>query len=173
MKNAMSRRLRASTSSLALPSSKINSQFACMNAFDGTTEKNWGTNGEGKGSWIKAKFDEGILTKFSYQHRVSKQQYWNKEIRLQFSDGSTQSYQLKAESGVQTFTLLKPVTTAFVKIVVVSHYNQNNNGASEIEFFGCFVDVDECSLGTHDCAATQLAPTLMTATCVCVTQAFP
>ena len=123
-----------------------------MNAFDDTTDKTWATKSEGRGSWIKANI-VGTVTKFSYQHRISKQQYWNKEIRLQFSDGSTQSYELEAESGVQPFTLLKPVTTAFVKIVVVSHYNQNNNGASEIEFFGCSVDVDECSLGTHDCAA--------------------
>ena len=123
-----------------------------MNAFDGTTDKTWAADFEGRGSWIKANI-AGTVTKFSYQHQISKQQYWNKEIRLQFSDGSTQSYQLKAENGVQMFTLLKPVTTAFVKIVVVSHYNQNNNGASEIEFFGCSVDVDECNLGTHDCAA--------------------
>merc|ERR1712048_1215821 len=94
-------------------SSKFSADFKCMNAFVGT------------------------VTKFSYLHRVSKQQYWNKDIRLEFSDGSKQSYQLKAESGVvQTFTLSKPVTTTFVKIVVVSHYSKNNNGAREIEFFG-------------------------------------
>ena len=133
-------------------SSKLSTDFDCMNAFDGTTDKTWVTKSEGRGSWIKANI-VGTVTKFSYQHRISKQQYWNKDIRLEFSDGSTQSYQLEAESGVQPFTLLKPVTTAFVKIVVVSHYNQNNNGASEIEFFGCSADVDECSLGTHNCAA--------------------
>ena len=123
-------------------SSKFSKDFGCMNAFDGTAEKTWATNAQGSGSWIKADF-AGTVTKFSYQHRVSKQKYWNKDIRLEFSDGSTQSYQLKAESGVQMFTLSKPVTTTFVKIVVVSHYHKSNNGAREIEFFGCPSDVNE------------------------------
>ena len=107
-----------------------------MNAFDGTYEKTWATNGEGAGSWIKVNL-VGTVTKFSYQHRQSKQGYWNKDIRLQFSDGSKQTYQLKEVSSVQTFTLSKAVTTTSVKIVVVSHYKKNNNGAAEIEFLGC------------------------------------
>ena len=133
-------------------SSKLSTDFDCMNAFDGTTDKTWVTNSEGRGSWIKANF-AGTVTKFTYQHQISKERYWNKDIRLEFSDGSEQSYQLKEKGGVQMFTLLKPVTTAFVKIVVVSHYNKNNNGASEIEFFGCSADMDDCNLGTHNCAS--------------------
>ena len=123
-------------------SSKLSKAFGCMNAFDGSSEETWATAGQGAGSWIKANFI-ATVTKFSYQHRQSKQKYWNKDIRLEFSDGSTQSYQLKAESGVQMFTLSKPVTTTFVKIVVVSHYHKSNNGAREIEFFGCPSDVNE------------------------------
>ena len=148
-------------------SSKLSNDFDCMNAFDGTTEKTWATNFEGSGSWIKANF-AGTVTKFNYQHRVSRQQYWNKEIHLEFSDGSTQTYRLKAESGVQTFTLAKPVTTTFVKIVVVSHYNKNNNGASEIEFFGCSADVDVCKLGRHNCASDATCTNTKSGyTCTC------
>ena len=123
-----------------------------MNAFDGNDETDWATKSEGRGSWIKANLF-GTVMKFSYRHRTSKQQhYWNKDIRLEFSDGTYQSYQLKEESGVQMFTLTKPVTTTFIKITVTSHYHKNNNGAVEIEFFGCSTNVDECKLGTHNCA---------------------
>ena len=127
-------------------SSQYSQCFGCMNAFNGGGEETWATAGQGAGSWIKANF-VGTVTKFSYQNRMSNNKYWNKGILLEFSDGSTQTYQLKEGSDAQTFTLSKPVTTTFVKIVVVSHYNKNNNGAAEIVFFGCASRGSERSAG--------------------------
>ena len=119
-------------------SSQYSHNHGCPNAFDGSHKNEWVTEGEGAGSWIVA-YLVGTVSKFSYKQRTS-QTDWNKNVRLEFSDGSWQSYPLKATADVQTFTLLKPVKTTFVKIVVV--------GAAEIEFFGC-------SSGTADCGGSQ------------------
>ena len=114
-------------------SSEFDKNRACKYAFDGTT-RDWATKGEGAGSWIKAKFDgTKTVAAFSYQQRESRDD-WNRVIRLEFSDGSKQSYELKEDKRVQVFALSKAVTTTFVKIEVVSHYNKLNNGAVEIEF---------------------------------------
>ena len=117
-------------------SSEYDNNRVCKNAFDGTTTREWATKGEGAGSWIKAKFNgTKTVAAFTYQQRASSDD-WNRVIRLEFSDGSKQTYELKADKGVQVFILSRPVTTTFVKIVVESHYNKLNNGAVEIEFFG-------------------------------------
>ena len=100
------------------------------------------------------------MSKFTYQQRQSKDD-WNKEIRLEFSDGSARSYQLKAENGVQTFTLSQPVTTMFVKIVVVSHYSKLNNGAAAIEFFGCVT----IPIGIYTTTYTNGATSTTTVSC--------
>ena len=106
-----------------------------MKAFDNSNSQDWATKGGGQGSWIRANL-VGTVSKFSYKQRTSPAD-WNKDIRLKFSDGSSQNYQLKATNDVQMFTLSKPVNTTFVKIVVVSHHSKLNNGAAEIEFFEC------------------------------------
>ena len=116
-------------------SSQYSRNNGCEHAFDGSHRNEWVTKGEGEGSWIIANL-VGTVSKFSYKQRTSRAD-WNKDIRLEFSDGSKQNYQLKATADVQTFTLSKAVTTTFVKIVVVSTHNKLNNGAAEIEFFGC------------------------------------
>ena len=115
--------------------SEYDSRFVCENAFDGTGNQ-WAMRGIGKGGWIVANF-EGIVTKFSFKNRPYKTDY-NRQIRLEFSDGSSESFKLASNHNVQSFTLKKPVETRFVKIVVEEEDTPNkNNGAAEIQFFGC------------------------------------
>ena len=123
-------------------SSQYSHNHGCPNAFDGTHRNEWATKGEGAGSWIIA-YLVGTVSKFTYKQRTSRAD-WNKDIRLEFSDGSTQTYQLQATADVQTFTLSKPVKTTFVKIVVVSTHGKLNNGAAEIQFFGCSSGTAAC-----------------------------
>lgn len=107
-----------------------------MKAFDGSTSTEWATRGQGTGSWIKANF-LATVTQFTYKQRGVRSSGWNRGIRVEFSNGYTQKFTLKDTSAVQTFTLSRPVSTAFVKIVVEDVYHKNNNGAAEIEFFRC------------------------------------
>ena len=107
-----------------------------MKAFDGSSSTEWATAGQGTGSWIKANL-VGTVTKFTYKQRGARTLGWNRGIRVEFSDGYIQKYTLKDTSAVQTFTLSKPVSTTFVKIVVEGVYHKHNNGAAEIEFFKC------------------------------------
>ena len=123
-------------------SSQYSRNNGCEKAFDGSHRHQWITKGEGEGSWIIANL-VGTVSKFSYKQRTHRAD-WNKDIRLEFSDGSAQTYQLGATADVQTFTLMKAVQTTFVKILVLSTHNKLNNGAAEIQFFGC-------SSGTADC----------------------
>ena len=117
-------------------SSQYSSQHNCMKAFDGSTGTEWVTLGQGTGSWIQANFF-ATVTQFTYKQRAVRSQGRNAGIRVEFSDGYTQKYTLKDTAAVQTFTLSRPVSTAFVKIVVEDVHYKNNNGAIEIEFFRC------------------------------------
>ena len=107
-----------------------------MKAFDGSSSTEWATAGQGIGSWITANL-VGTVTKFTYKQRGARASGWNRGIRVEFSNGYTQKYNLKDTSAVQTFTLSKAVSTTFVKIVVEGVYHKHNNGAAEIEFFKC------------------------------------
>ena len=107
-----------------------------MKAFDGSSSTEWATAGQGTGSWIKANF-LATVTKFTYKQRAVRSSGRNRGIRVEFSDGYTQKYTLQDTHAVQTFTLSRPVSTAFVKIVVEDVHYKNNNGAAEIEFFRC------------------------------------
>ena len=118
-------------------SSFLDNNRVCKYAFDDTSRE-WATRGEGAGSWIRANFEgpgTKTVSRFSYQQRASSAD-WNRVIRLEFSDGSRQIYELKADNGVQVFALSRPVTATSVKIVVESHYSKLNNGAVAIKFFG-------------------------------------
>ena len=114
-------------------SSQHSNHHDCMKAFDGSSTTEWATAGQGTGSWIKANF-LATVTKFTYKQRQAGR---NRGIRVEFSGGYIQKYTLKDTSAVQTFTLSRPVSTAFVKIVVEDVYHKHNNGAAEIEFFRC------------------------------------
>ena len=117
-------------------SSQHSNPHDCTKAFDGSSTTEWATAGQGTGSWIKANF-LATVTKFTYKQRAVRSSGRNRGIRVEFSDGYTQKYTLQDTNAVQTFTLSRPVSTAFVKIVVEDVYHKNNNGAAEIEFFGC------------------------------------
>ena len=117
-------------------SSQHSNHHDCMKAFDGSSTTEWATTGQGTGSWIKAHVS-ATVTKFTYKQREARTSGRNRGIRVEFSGGYTQKYTLKDTSAVQTFTLSRPVSTAFVKIVVEDVYHKHNNGAAEIEFFRC------------------------------------
>ena len=110
--------------------------MGCMMAFDGSTASNWVTLGEGAGSWIQANFN-ATVTQFTYMQRAVRAQGRNAGIRVEFSNGYTEKFTLKDTAAKQTFTLSRPVSTAFVKIVVEDVHYKNNNGAIEIEFLAC------------------------------------
>ena len=111
-----------------------------MNAFDGEIGQytgDWAVKQEGQGSYIRAIFpDEATITKFKYVQRHDEK---NKGIRLTFSDGSSQDFELESSTSVQTLVLDKVVVTTFVKITVLSTYLKYPwfTGANEIIFYGC------------------------------------
>ena len=117
-------------------SSQHSNPHDCTKAFDGSSTTEWATAGQGAGSWIKANF-LATVTRFTYKQRAARTSGRNRGIRVEFSDGYTQKYTLQDTSAVQTFTLSRPVSTAFVEIVVEDVHYKNNNGAAEIAFFRC------------------------------------
>ncbi len=123
----------------ATASTKLSSDYQAMNAFnriwsDGPG-KSWATKGEGIGSWIKAEFSRLYrVQEFKYMQRNSLSQA-NRMITLEFSDGSTQSFELVQNNAVLEFSLSTVITTS-VKVTVDSVYGTINNGANEIEFLG-------------------------------------
>jgi len=118
-------------------SSKFSNSMDCMKAFDGKNDVDWATKGQGKGSWIQANFGRVThLTKFTYKQRQSNAD-WNKLIQVEFSDGSSHDFELKASSAVQVFAFSTPIKTSYIKITVVTEYSKRNNGAAEIQFFEC------------------------------------
>ena len=61
---------------------------------------------------------------------------FQKSFRLKFSDGTTQGpFELKEAAEPEYFKFV-PHMTSSVKIEILSHYNQQNNGANRILFFG-------------------------------------
>merc|ERR1711918_128444 len=90
----------------------------------------------GAGSWIQANFGKSVtLTSFKYMQRGCQCEH-NKGIRLMFSDGSSQDYELRKDNSLQTLVLRKPVYTSYVKLQVLSVHSTVNNGANEIQYFG-------------------------------------
>merc|ERR1719174_3400280 len=121
-------------------SSEYSGSYRCQAAFNGVHKDggghSWATRGQGVGSWIKANFAKKYtLTKFQYMQRNCKCEH-NRRIRLTFSDGSSQEFELKQDNGLQTLTLQKTVATTSVTIKVLSQWSKVNNGANEIIFYG-------------------------------------
>ena len=118
-----------------------------MNAFDGEIGQytgDWAVKQQGQGSYIQANFpDEATVTKFKYVQRHDEK---NKGIRLTFSDGSSQDFELESSTSVQTLVLEKVVVTTFVKITVLSVYPKYPyfTGANEIIFHGCAQRMYRC-----------------------------
>jgi len=93
-------------------SSKYNRSFPCKNAFQGYG-RGWTTRGQGKGAWIKVRFNSHVdVSSLKFRNRytgqgVHPQARMIRNLRLYFSNGSTQSVVLKNHRGVQTFKLAR------------------------------------------------------------------
>jgi len=117
-------------------SSDYNGQDPCGNAYDGSMRSDWGTAGEGTGSWIKLQFAGAqAIAAMNFANRPFSSAL-SKGLKLEFSDRSTRVVALQQNSASQRFALAPAVTTTFVKIVVTSVYTSSNNGATEISFEG-------------------------------------
>ncbi|GMV39100.1 MAG: hypothetical protein AMXMBFR64_08160 [Myxococcales bacterium] len=117
----------------------INGSYGCSNAVDGAYNDGatdaWATNGQGVGSWLTIKLDKNYqLRKIGYKQRGCSCE-WNKDIRLNFSDGSIQTVTLANSQGTNLYDLA-PVVTNQVTITVLSVWSTVNNGANEIELWG-------------------------------------
>jgi hypothetical protein len=86
------------------------------------------------GVWITLSFEAGetLIDRMAYRQRRGTEK--NKDVLLEFSDGSKQTVTLWNNDTTGIF-LLTPVTTSFVTITIQSVYGQGNNGAKEIHFY--------------------------------------
>jgi hypothetical protein len=115
--------------------------------YDGKVSKNW-TEGDqkssGLGEWVQVEFEgEKDLTSFRiWNGTFSSYDMWTrsnriKEVELEFSDGTKQSFTLSdAMSG--ELVELKPVTSSSVKMRIKSVYNGStftDTAISEVVFF--------------------------------------
>ena len=112
-------------------------RYVCGSATDGNLNSQWITQSEGVGGWIELRFGAPKqLTGFSFANRCGSNDR-SRGLRLTFSDSSTQSVVLanNTKCALEHFALAS-VTTTFVRIEVTSVYEDLNNGAREIQFFG-------------------------------------
>ncbi len=117
----------------------VDSGYGCSKAIDGNESDGdgtaWATKGQGVGSWLQLQFAGSYaITKMRYKQRSCACE-WNRVVRLEFDDGSTQKIELGNVLGPADYAL-QAVTTQKVKLVVETVYGTTNNGAAEIEFWG-------------------------------------
>lgn len=87
------------------------------------------------GIWINVAFEAGatVIDRMAYKQRAGTEK--NKDVLLEFSDGSSQTVTLWNNDSRAIFQLT-PVNTSSVTIRVKSAYNSaGNNGAREIHFY--------------------------------------
>ena len=119
-------------------------------AVDGTLVKAWGVRGKGIGEWIKIIFPSsrtitriGIVPGYAKSHP----RYGNlfrlnnrvKDVRLEFSDGSSVQFTFTDTESMQYINLDPPVQSQYVKIIIESIYRGtkwNDTLISEIEIWG-------------------------------------
>jgi len=122
-------------------SSEYSSAWSCAKAFDGDMNTQWGTNGEGLCSWITLNFGKPVeINTLAYANRIAEER--NKDIQLEFSDGSVEAVTLRNDSNLNSYHFAEK-TSSFVKIHVKSTYSTMNNGAREIQFW--FINYSDCS----------------------------
>ena len=116
-------------------SSEFSSDWGCSYAHDGIFERTseWATSGEGVGSWIQLNFDSSYTVHMIRYCNREDYREANKNLRLEFSDGSTTDLTVPQEGCGSTY--FQATTTTFARIVVESVYTTVNNGAQEIEFW--------------------------------------
>ena len=133
-------------------SSIYSEQYHCENVFDGATSDlgsgademtAWATQGEGVGSWIELSFaSPQNINAMKYANRdafAASGQEANKQVRLDFSDGSSATVDLLPveNENFDHYYSFPSVVTSSVRITVLTVYGTVNNGAEEIAFFGC------------------------------------
>lgn len=122
-------------------SSEYSSAWSCAKAFDGDMNTQWGTNGEGLCSWITLNFGKPVrINTLAYANRIAKER--NKDVQLEFSDGSVESMTLRNDSNLNSYHFTEK-TSSFVKIHVKSTYSTMNNGAREIQFW--YINYRDCA----------------------------
>jgi len=120
-------------------SSEAGSAYGCRKAFDSQDSTAWSTDGEGIGAWIEAGLEGNWdIDAVTIMQNGGDEQ--NKQVRLTFSDESSQVVDLANTMGAQTVDLT-PVRTSSVRIEVLDVYGTLNNGARTIAFSGNAADV--------------------------------
>jgi hypothetical protein len=116
-------------------SSSFSSSYVCENVFgEGAGFGDWSSAGDGVGAWINVTFDGTmLLTKLDFTNRCSP--YSSKQLRLSFSDGSSQVIVAEENCDLATFSLTQ-VETSFVTITTESIYERSYVGAKIISFYG-------------------------------------
>jgi hypothetical protein len=137
-------------------SSEAGSAYGCRKAFDSQDNTAWSTDGEGVGAWIEATL-EGSWDLDAFTILQTGANELNKQVRLTFSDGSSQVKDLANTLDAQTIDLT-PVTTSSVRIEVLDVYGTVNNGARTIAFSGSVSGVVGAATGgdTPDSALVEL-----------------
>lgn len=125
--------------SSAYQGSGINGSYGCSNLVDGGyndgSAETWATNGQGVGSYVTLKLNKLYqLRRVGYKQRGCACE-WNKDLRLDFSNGTQQVITLAYSLGPNQYDIT-PVVANQVTITVLNVYSTVNNGASEIELWG-------------------------------------
>ena len=123
-------------------SSEYSSSFACENVLDGMDNTAWATSQQGIGSWIEFTFEtEFVITQMFYKNRANELEA-NKQIQLEFSDGTTQNIHLNTDETTADIFNTNGVNS--IRLTVLDVYNTINNGAKRIEFYGIGNNLHDC-----------------------------
>jgi hypothetical protein len=124
----------AATASSSLTPTSI-TDFRPTNLLDGDTSTAWveGAKGTGTGQWVKLAFDQAIsLVRLEVANGYQKDDEFfgnyvrAKSIKLQYSDGTSQTVQLQNEQGLQVIDATvndgTPRETEWIKLTILSVY---------------------------------------------------
>ena len=120
----------------ACTASTVYTSYSCTLAIDTTSATQWIMHGASVGQWINLTFSGPPITlnRMIFQNRAGR---WNKDLRLEFSDGSEQHVQVPEGSEAHSLAFITQVTTSFVRIVVESvYFSTSYTGAVDIKFYG-------------------------------------
>ena len=127
-----------------IASSEYSLAYTCNKSYDLNYHSGWATKNEGAGAWIEIELPEyAIVSKMETKHRF-RGRYSGvnfKDIRLSFSDGTSQSAVLKDGMHPEwnIISISPSVKTKSIKISAVNVHNSYvlNPGFSEIRFYSC------------------------------------
>eukprot|EP00043_Microstomoeca_roanoka_P017215 m.179182 g.179182 ORF g.179182 m.179182 type:complete len:515 (+) comp16599_c11_seq1:97-1641(+) len=121
-------------------SSEYDGNYACRFAYNGVWADGggnaWATRGQGVGSWIVLRFSQPRrVNRFVYQQRSCACE-WFRQLRLDFSDGSSRTLDLPNNQGPVTLTFAYSTPTTYVRVYATAVYSTTNNGFNELQFYG-------------------------------------